>query len=221
MTVAVAAWLLDRQQTPVQNPGKKKKWNTDMAGSYSISDNKADMAADDAMMEEEEEIEEEGADNDLGNLIAECATGDNPASPVAMVVGAETAVAAAATANTSVFWRHIFPSSFDAKRVVVVAEKNDNEGPKVRHAVVNATSQAKCVGLQSSHAKLLQVTIDCPDWEQSRWTDGECVFGELMSRCGLDSFENTAGGGRGGATMSQGGKAGGKGRIRDRSCTQG
>ena len=68
MTVAVAAWLLDRQQTPVQNPGKKKKWNTDMAGSYSISDNKADMAADDAMMEEEEEIEEEGADNEPGTI---------------------------------------------------------------------------------------------------------------------------------------------------------
>jgi hypothetical protein len=33
----VAAWLLDRQQTLVQTPGKKKKRNADMAGSYSIA----------------------------------------------------------------------------------------------------------------------------------------------------------------------------------------
>ena len=56
MAVAVVAWLLDRQQTPmktpVQTPGKKKKRNTDMAGSYSIADSNVDMAADDALMEE-------------------------------------------------------------------------------------------------------------------------------------------------------------------------
>jgi len=149
-------------------------------------------------------------ENDLGNLIAECATGDNPASLVALVVGTETAAAAAAT-DTLFFRRHTFPSSSDAKRVVVIAEKNDNKGPMVGHAVVNAISQAKCVGLQSSRAKLLQGTIDHPNWEQSRWTDGECVFGELVARCGLDSFENTAGGGRGGATRWIGGGGGGSG----------
>jgi hypothetical protein len=37
VTVAVAAWLLDRQQTLVQTLGKKKKRNADMAGSYSIA----------------------------------------------------------------------------------------------------------------------------------------------------------------------------------------
>jgi len=137
-------------------------------------------------------------------------------------MGAEmAAAAAAAAADTSFFRRHTFPSSSDAKRVVVVTEKNDNEGPMVGHAVVNAMSQAKGVGLQTSRAKLLVGMIYHPDWEQSRWTDGDCVFGELVSRCGLDSFENMAGGGRGGTTMSQGGKAGGEGRIRDRSCTQG
>ena len=52
VAVAVAAWRLDHQQTPVQTPGKKKKRNTDMAGSYSIADSNVDMAADDALMEE-------------------------------------------------------------------------------------------------------------------------------------------------------------------------
>jgi hypothetical protein len=187
-----------------------------MSGSYSMADNNVDVAADDAM-EEEEEIEEEGAENDLGDPIAECATGDDPASPVAGLVGAETAAAAAAAADTSFFRRHTLPSSSssddDAKRGGGViannedAEKNSNLGPMVGHAVVNAISRAKGVGLQSSRARLLQGTIDRPDWEQSRWTDGECVFGELVSRCGLDSFENTAGGGRAGSTGGDVGSA--------------
>ena len=194
------AWLLDRQQT---TPAKKKKRNAGMAGSYSIADNNVGT-------EEEEGTEEEfSAENDLGDLIAECAT-DDPASPVAGVAGAETAAAAATDA--SFFRRHTFPSSDDdAKRVVVGvanddAEKNGNPGPMVGHAVVNAISRATGVGLQSSRARLLQGTIDRPDWEQGRWTDGECVFGELVARCGLDSFENTAGGGRaGGADDDDGG----------------
>jgi len=52
VAVTVAAWLLDCQQTPVQTLGKKKKKNTDMAGSYSLADNNVDMVADDTMMEE-------------------------------------------------------------------------------------------------------------------------------------------------------------------------
>ena len=76
------------------------------------------------------------------------------------VVHAETAAAAAAAADTSFFWRHTFPSSSDAKRIIVVAEKYDNEGPMVGHAVVKAISQAKGMGLQSSRAKLLQGMID-------------------------------------------------------------
>ena len=57
-------------------------------------------------------------ENDHGDLIAECTTGDDPASPVAGVVGAETEAAAAAAADTSFFRRHTFPtsSSSDAKR---------------------------------------------------------------------------------------------------------
>jgi len=54
VAVAVAAWLLNRQQTPVQTPvqtpmqthmqtpEKKKKRNADMAGSYSIADSRGD-----------------------------------------------------------------------------------------------------------------------------------------------------------------------------------
>jgi len=65
-------------------------------------------------------------------------------------------------------------------------------GPMVGHAVVDAVNQSKGVGLQSSRAKLLQGTIDRPLWDQRRWTDGECLFSELIEKVGLESFENTA-----------------------------
>ena len=87
-------------------------------------------------------------------------------------------------------------------------------GPMVGQAVVNAISQAHGVGLQSSRARLLQGTIDRPLWDQRRWTDGECLFSELVERCGLESFANVGvavahiGGGvsrRGGADDAAGG----------------
>ena len=65
-------------------------------------------------------------------------------------------------------------------------------GPMVGHAVVNAINQKKGVGLQSSRAKLLQGTIDRPLWDQRRWTDGECLFSDLVDRCGLESFANSS-----------------------------
>lgn len=68
------------------------------------------------------------------------------------------------------------------------------KGPMVGHAVVNAISQAQGAGLHSSRAQLLQGTIDRPDWDQRRWTDGECLFSELIDRCGLDSFEKIGAG---------------------------
>ena len=134
------------------------------------------MAADNTIMEEKHEIEEEDAENSLGDLIAEYATGDDSASPVAGVVRTETAATTAAADDTSFFRRHTFPSSSDTKRIVIITKKNDNEGPMVGHAVVHAISQAKGMGLQSSRANLLQGTIDHPDWEQSRWMDEECIF---------------------------------------------
>ena len=79
-----------------------------------------------------------------------------------------------------------------------------SEGPMVGQAVVNAINQQKGVGLQSSRAKLLQGTIDRPLWDQRRWTDGECLFSELIEKCGLECFVNSCGGGMGNAG-SQGG----------------
>jgi hypothetical protein len=64
-------------------------------------------------------------------------------------------------------------------------------GPLVGQAVVNSIATKKGVGLQSSRAKLLQGTIDRPLWDQRRWTDGECLFSDLVDRCGLESFANT------------------------------
>lgn len=64
--------------------------------------------------------------------------------------------------------------------------------PLVGQAVVNAIAQTKGIGLQSSRAKLLQGTIDRPLWDQRRWTDGECLFSDLVDRCGLESFANTS-----------------------------
>lgn len=66
----------------------------------------------------------------------------------------------------------------------------ENNTPLVGKAIVNAVSTAKGLGLQSSRAKLLQGTIDRPLWDQRRWTDGECLFSDLVGRCGLESFEN-------------------------------
>ena len=72
-------------------------------------------------------------------------------------------------------------------------------GPMVGQAVVNAINKQKGVGLQSSRAKLLQGTIDRPLWDQRRWTDGECLFSELIDKCGLECFVNSCGGGMGNA----------------------
>lgn len=70
------------------------------------------------------------------------------------------------------------------------SDETSAKGPMVGHAVVNAISQTRGVGLYSSRAQLLQGTIDRPLWDQRRWTDGECLFSDLVARCGLESFEN-------------------------------
>jgi hypothetical protein len=67
---------------------------------------------------------------------------------------------------------------------------NNNTGPMVGQAIKDVIAQTKGIGLQSSRAKLLQGTIDRPLWDQRRWTDGECLFSDLVDRCGLESFEN-------------------------------
>ena len=90
------------------------------------------------------------------------------------------------------------------KSYVKQSSTGSSEGPMVGQAVVNAISKQKGVGLQSSRAKLLQGTIDRPLWDQRRWTDGECLFSELIDKCGLECFVNSCGGGMGNSG-SQGG----------------
>jgi len=78
-------------------------------------------------------------------------------------------------------------STIDTSETLLSAK--NNIGPMVGQAVVNAISQSSGVGLQSSRSKLLQGTIDRPLWSQNRWTDGECLFSELVELCGMESFE--------------------------------
>lgn len=68
-------------------------------------------------------------------------------------------------------------------------EVSYGEEPLVGHAVVNAISKISGIGLNSARSKMLQGTIDRPEWDQTRWTDGECLFSELISMVGLESFE--------------------------------
>ena len=65
--------------------------------------------------------------------------------------------------------------------------------PLVGHAVVNAISQTSGIGLKCIRSKMLQGTIDRPEWDQTRWTDGECLFSELVGQVGLESFEGGSG----------------------------
>jgi len=80
--------------------------------------------------------------------------------------------------------------SSDSKYKRSVSNGSTGSGPMVGQAVVNAVSQKSGAGLRSSRSRLLQGTIDRPLWDQRRWTDGECLFSDLVDRCGLESFEN-------------------------------
>jgi hypothetical protein len=178
------AWLLEdaqQQQKQAETPEKKKgdvnimatgKRPELLAGSLSILDNHVSFATvtkDDNDMEEEEERE----GNNLEQLLLSNAT------PTKTTVGGEAAIV-----NTNFIRRHTAPASTTTTKTFA--------GPMVGQAVVNAINQTHGVGLQSNRSKLLQGTIDRPEWIQSRWTDGECVFGELVQLCGLHSFENTS-----------------------------
>jgi hypothetical protein len=176
------AWLLEdaqqQQQQQAETPEKKKgdvnmatgKRPELLAGSLSILDNHVSFATvtkDDNDMDEDmdEEEEEEGEGNNLEQLLLSNATPP--------------------TTNTNFIRRHTAPASSTTTTITFA-------GPMVGQAVVNAINQTIGVGLQSNRSKLLQGTIDRPEWIQSRWTDGECVFGELVHLCGLHSFENTS-----------------------------
>ncbi len=76
-------------------------------------------------------------------------------------------------------------------------KENDDCEPLVGHAVVNAISQSSGVGLKCIRSQMLQGTIDRPEWDQTRWTDGECLFSELVGLVGLESFEGGSGAGSG------------------------
>lgn len=181
------AWLLeDAQQQHKQETPQKKGEATEggggkrpelLAGSLSILANDGHFATatkDDKDDEGNDMQEEEG--NNREQLLLSNATTTSTTT-----LGGEAAIV-----NTKFMRQHTAPASSTTKSTFA--------GPMVGQAVVNAISQTHGVGLHSNRSKLLQGTIDRPEWIQSRWTDGECVFGELVNLCGLNSFENTSAG---------------------------
>ncbi|KAL7524501.1 hypothetical protein ACHAWF_000977, partial [Thalassiosira exigua] len=149
-----------------------------LRGSYSILDNSVEVMS-----------EGEGSDDDDGDVTMEDVIGD----------------AAGGSGATERDERDRSPPQ-DRRKVNTDKIAGDNgggaeaavQGPMAGRAVVDAVSVRRGVGLRSSRAKLLQGTIDRPLWDQRRWTDGECLFSELVDRCGLESFEGGGGGGGGG-----------------------
>jgi len=94
-----------------------------------------------------------------------------------------------------------------SNNIIGLKRKESSDEPLVGHAVVNAISQTSGVGLKCIRSKMFQGTIDRPEWDQTRWTDGECLFSELVGLVGLESFEGGTGAlGSGTATIKRGGK---------------
>lgn len=192
------AWLLEdaqQQQQQQETPQKKRgsmatkggRGNRPelLAGSLSMLDNDVSFATVtyDDNDEEDNDIMEKEEGNNLEQLLLSNAT-----TTTTTTLGGEAAIV-----NTNFIRRHTAPASSTTTTFA---------GTMVGQAVVNAISQTHGVGLHSNRSKLLQGTIDRPEWIQSRWTDGECVFGELVNLCGLNSFENTSAGGGYGSSSS-------------------
>ena len=98
-------------------------------------------------------------------------------------------------------------NSSNNNTIIGLKRKESSDEPLVGHAVVNAISQTSGVGLKCIRSKMFQGTIDRPEWDQTRWTDGECLFSELVGLVGLESFEGGTGAlGSGTATIKRGGK---------------
>mmetsp|Transcript_22434 Transcript_22434/g.36921 ORF Transcript_22434/g.36921 Transcript_22434/m.36921 type:complete len:403 (+) Transcript_22434:95-1303(+) len=175
---------------------------TQLKGSYSIADNihhsNSNVFNED---EEDAEMQDVNQQSDLQAYIQEF-TNDRKAS--AAETNSQTSSSGGGGHNTSFIRRNttgVTTSTNNNKtdvrtttrrRSTIDAGENsvtNNTGPMVGQAVVNAISQSSGVGLQSSRSKLLQGTIDRPLWSQNRWTDGECLFSELVEMVGMKSFE--------------------------------
>jgi len=194
------AWLLEgnqsKQQTTTREKGESMMATDEggkrpefLAGSLSILDNDVSFANSAITKDDNDECmndmdEEEEGNNHLEQLLL---SNDTTTTITATMEGE------AAIVNTNFMRRHTAPASSSSSTFA---------GPMVGQAVVNAINQTHGIGLHSNRSKLLQGTIDRPEWIQSRWTDGECVFGELVNLCGLNSFENTSAGGHGCSSSS-------------------
>ena len=169
-----------------------------LKGSYSIADNvhySNDSSAIDGNIKENEEENNGQSNNLLQEYIDELANNSGKEGDEGSDNGHATSFIRRNTTGEATTKhddneesdesRHRRNSTTDAGETSV----SNNTGPMVGQAVVNAISQSSGVGLQSDRSKLLQGTIDRPLWSQNRWTDGECLFSELVDMCGMKSFE--------------------------------
>ena len=188
--------------------GETKKLNensreeTHLKASYSIADNVHYSSCSNVMMDiDHDEMQDD--DDNLQEYITEfannsgtttvCSSGRNVSKSNSFIRRNTTGVTTIASSTTTIVdgGNNNSPirrrSTFDTNTTTI---HNTSLGPMVGQAVVNTINQSSGVGLQSSRSKLLQGTIDRPLWSQTRWTDGECLFSELVDLCGLESFEN-------------------------------
>lgn len=210
------AWLLEGSPAANQNHSQPQQSNnaqndiamreggdgdrpTQLKGSYSIADNIHHSSSNVYNENEDEEMQDVNQQADLQAYIQEFTTDkkdDAGGSSNNGGGGQNTSfIRRNTTGVTTTSSNTVNDSATTARRRSTIdtardsTATNNNTGPMVGQAVVNAISQSSGVGLQSSRSKLLQGTIDRPLWSQNRWTDGECLFSELVGLCGLKSFE--------------------------------
>lgn len=200
------AWLLEGSSAAGgnnNNSGSNKNDDTAMRdendrpnqlkGSYSIADN-IHHSSSNVYKEEDEDMQDENGQSDLQTYINEF-TNDKQGSG-ADAGGHNTSfirrnTTGASNANNNNSDDEGANNTTRRRSTIDAGESSvsNNTGPMVGQAVVNAISKSSGVGLQCSRSKLLQGTIDRPLWSQNRWTDGECLFSELVELCGMESFE--------------------------------
>jgi len=209
------AWLLESQTVAPTTPKKTKNGDNSaddtllvstpgsFRGSYSIADNNVQVPSDDDASMGSADNDVKGGAELLQEYIAECThnsstananmddLGGSPTRLGGSVLGRyrerkESEGNMSAGGNNDDNAENDNGNNYNDDNE---NGSNNNKGPMVGHAVVNAISHAPNVGLQCTRAQLLQGTIDRPLWDQRRWTDGECLFSELVDKCGLESFK--------------------------------
>lgn len=215
------AWLLEEQKllSPVKKGGMSGGGSDDVEMTDAVDDEGDDTLLQDYTQDSSNKLSSTTNSNmnDLGGSPTKMggsvlfhykerkySEGDTSGGKSGTAATSATAAAVGVSVNAQVNKNEVFKTNNDT------AEFNNNDDTTTEKADTphsfkrldsgsNTIAQAKGVGLYSSRAQLLQGTIDRPLWSQNRWTDGECLFSELVERCGLESFENVGGAGGSGS----------------------